>query len=249
MAEQSPAKATRIIDVDQSGTWPARLADLVDDVAEQLRHSADLDVPAGELPLDHYEGELHDLLNGCLIRAYHCTRLLDHEAATIRSEGLLVLDEDLVTTRIDAALAHGHLSDDLASSIRAGQHFARRLPGDREGQVCLVVSTTAFDRTGLHHLLATWGGEAIYAQHVDHKTPQLEMLRELGRPTIVQALLDTRYGWIRPSMPHLLVGARLQLADRCGSAHHPAPIPGPRIERLIQPGDPDYDRHTRLPQH
>jgi hypothetical protein len=239
-----------VVDVDDPATWPAGLAVRVDEVADQMRGTTEY---FGDLPVEDHERELVDLLAGCLVRAYHCTRLLDHEAAAIRSGGLRALDELLVTSRIEAARERGYLTEDLAATLQAAHHFAKPLSGDRGGAVCLVLSATTFDHhaSGLHHLLSTWGGEAIYWRHLDAKTPLRQKLGDLGRPTIVQALLDLHAPGthrVHRSMAHVLVGAALGLPELSGEVHYGASIPGEHIEQLIQPGNPDYDCHIELPR-
>ncbi len=79
-----------VVDVDDLGTWPAHLAGRVGEIADQVRGITQY---VGDLPVYEQEPELVGLLAGCLLRGYHCTRLLQHEAAAITSQGLRVLDE------------------------------------------------------------------------------------------------------------------------------------------------------------
>ncbi|WP_235192811.1 hypothetical protein [Streptomyces viridochromogenes] len=80
------ATSRPVVDVDSPTTWPGPLADLIYKTADE----AELDEPAlyVDLELENRESQILDLLRGHLLRAQHCTRLLDHEADALRAHGL-----------------------------------------------------------------------------------------------------------------------------------------------------------------
>jgi hypothetical protein len=219
-------------------------------LADQVRDTVDdPEFACSDLPLLEHEDHTRQLLDGYLLRAYHATRLLPHEADAIRTQGLLILSERLVTDRLDTAHHHGHLTDAERHTLLAG----RTLDDNRVDKVCLYLSATTpiRDAHGLRLLLTNWGGEGIYWQHVHNDNPLHTKLRSFGTPTIVVANLDLTAAdrvLIFPGVVHALVGTALGLSDIGASIHYYAPIPPTHIERLIQPGDPDYPQHPILPQ-
>ncbi|MFJ9712086.1 hypothetical protein [Streptomyces sp. NPDC101234] len=74
------------MDVDDPATWPRPLADLIYTIVDEV----ELDEPDlyVDLELEGREAQVLDLLRDHLLRAQHCTRLLDHEADAIRALGL-----------------------------------------------------------------------------------------------------------------------------------------------------------------
>ncbi|CRK56927.1 hypothetical protein [Alloactinosynnema sp. L-07] len=241
------------MDVDNPMTWPGTLADRVFQLAEQVRGTADLCV---ELDVWQHACELCRLLDGWLVRAFHCTRLLDHEVDAIRAQGLRALAADLISSRLTGALNHGHISEAEHAELDETHHFAKPFSRQAQdllaGKVCLALPRRAFDDRpdGFRPLLTRWGGEAIYARHYNGRAPLVDRLKAIGRPTIVVArveLSDPSRHYMSPSLAHLLVGTVLQLPDAHSSLHYKANIPAEHIEQLLQPGDPDYDRHVDLP--
>ena len=153
-----------VVDVGDIETWPGDVLGWVRDLAELLRDTteyiSDLELYGNE------QDELLTLLTGTKLRAYHGTRLLPHEVDRVWREGLRALDEELVESRIAAALAHGDLTAQQAGLLRRYTVFAKRRHEFRQGQVCAVLGRETLDHgaSGLWRLLNTWGGEAIYAE-------------------------------------------------------------------------------------
>ena len=171
------------IDVDDPTTWPADVERAVSELADRVRDSTEYVV---DLPIDlDEEDRLRERLNGRRLRAYHCTRLLDHEVELVRNDGLRPLSSSLVTLRIESAYEHGAFSIGERDQLLASHVFSRgdRTVHDREGQVCFVLGHAAIacGDPGLWPLLSTSGGEAIYFFADD----QIDLLKKLGRPTIV----------------------------------------------------------------
>ena len=160
-----------IVDVDDLGTWPTDVTTLVQGYADTLREAdegenrKDLVMTAG-----HLDVELERMLRSRRLRAYHCTRLLDHEAADVRARGLRPLNGQLVADRLQAAVDYGYLTAKQREVLDGESRLGPRAEGAAvHDQVCLVPSTAVFryDAHGIDRLLATWGGEAIYWEHAD----------------------------------------------------------------------------------
>src|ERR1051325_3573481 len=99
----------RIVDVDDPASWPTRLRAFVENQAESLRGTTE--TTADLRPTDEAQRAVHGLLAGCLVRAYHATRLLEHEVASIRDNGLRLLSADLVAERIHRAHQVGAITE------------------------------------------------------------------------------------------------------------------------------------------
>jgi hypothetical protein len=240
------------IDVDDASTWPPDVAALVEQCVEATQGSTDL---PGDLVTQagRFDPELRELLADHRLRAYHCTRLLDHEAEDVRRHGLRLLDARLVADRLTAAYEHGYIDvsqrDELMRTSRIDERAGSMKVLD---QICLVPSTMVFvhDSYGVDRLLATWGGEAIYWAHGDVGSRLYEVLRGLGRPTIVCVQLDVAH---ISSMWPSLIGPFLATAagwpeERGADIFYDASIPGDQVDELWQPGDPLYDRFPELPR-
>lgn len=222
------AAADETIDVTRPVTWPLRLRDLVDamsDAAPATEYTGDLELP------DNADDRVRALLAGQRLRAYHATRLLDHERDMITKQGLRVFSRELFDERIRAAYAHAEISAAEHQQLLNAHMYAtgeQHTRGHREGKVCLVLSDHAFDDSpsGLRPLLGTWGGEGIY--YSMRGIPMEAFLRRLGRPTIVVASVPVLPSEAsQPSFPDLarvLVGAVRGLRVEA-ELHHPEPIP------------------------
>lgn len=243
------------VDVDDPSTWPVAVAEWVDEWAERKRGTTEYTC---DLRLIDQEAEFLKLFEGYLVRAYHCTRLLDHERAMILEHGLRPLSAELVTERIRRAHEAGAISDDERATFETGHQFVakgweERIPGT-ENQVCLLISREVLDNHahGCEPLLSTWGGEALYFP-IEANKKHSARLRLLGRASIVVADLDlsvSRYGKHRISagLSAAFVGKKLGLLDQGVEIFYKAPVPAENIGAIWQPGDPGYDRHKKLPR-
>ena len=237
-----------VVDLDDQGTWPATVADQVRSWGAQLRGSTDYTSDLALGPEE--ESSFRALLGGHLLRAYHCTRLLDHEVGMIRERGLLSLSEDLLAERIEAAHRYGFISQAERDTFHRSHVFATREHRNREGQVCLILSPSVFDEhpAAVDALLSMWGGEGLYM--ADGAPAVRARLRELGRPAVVVALIDLAGGehLVFPGVHNIFVGRFLGLHDASGDVFYRASIPPEHIEAIWQPGDPDYDCHEAMPR-
>lgn len=105
--------------------------------------------------------ELEALTVGMSLRVYHCTRLLDGEAAGIRRDGLAPLSRDLMAGKICGACEGGWLSVADGDVLLAGNAVDCG-SGLRLGLVWAVAGRSMFDEDpgAVELLLTFWGGEA-----------------------------------------------------------------------------------------
>lgn len=81
------------------------------------------------------EDPFRELFRGSVLRAYHATRLLPHEVEGIRSHGLRLASEELVTSRLSQAFEVGLIDETLRGALFAGSVFAKRDADNRKDQV------------------------------------------------------------------------------------------------------------------
>jgi len=241
-----------VVDVDQPASWPVELADLVSEMVERVKEEGDLiEVACSDLPLGEYETDVTASLDGHLLRAYHATRLLPHEAEAIKKgDGLRVLSNGLVAHRLDEAQENGYITYEERDQLLA----AATLGKGRADKICFFLPLRqASERAyGFHTLLATWGGEGIYWAHAGEDTDLRGRLRALGSPAIVVAQLDLTVApmelTVYPGLAHVFTGITLGLPDVGASISYFAPVPANFIEDLIQPGHVLYPSHEDIPQ-
>jgi hypothetical protein len=235
-----------VILLEDPCTWPPEVADWAERYAELTR-----DQPEGStmwIRVDEDEDRFRALLRGEALLVYHCTRLLDHEAGWVRTEGLRPLTLALVERRIRAAFAADCITRAEQEELLASNVFAIDAEDNRENQICFVAGRESFDDgySGWESLLGTWGGEAIYAT-VEHLEPRL---RELGTPTIVAAAIDLSMSWrtapVFPSLARLFISRAAAHAPIWADVFYPFAVPPENIIGLWQPGDPEYEQHPPL---
>ena len=109
---------------------------MVDRWAEKLRStSAALNGFANDLQTPSDETEFLDLLVPYRLRAYHATRLLDHEMEAIRGQGIRLLTPEFVVERIENAFKHAAVTAEQQTRLLNNHHFAKPLGGKRDGFV------------------------------------------------------------------------------------------------------------------
>jgi len=235
-----------IIDVDDDSTWPGPAAEIVARWANEYggttQYALDLPLPS------HADNALREVLSGYLLRAYHCTRLLDHEVQAVREGGLRQLTAELIHDRIEAAKRASAISEHDAELLRHANVFATGEAAHRKDQVCLIFSNLVFreDPTACEPLLSTWGGEGVYRSSRSHSLPT--HVTELGKPTVVVSLLRSQFITnVFPDLSKIFVAAALQLTARWADVFYGDAIPPSHIEAILQPGDSIYERLGALP--
>ncbi|MFD3997168.1 hypothetical protein [Streptomyces sp. NPDC058583] len=226
--------------MDVPATWPRPLAELVGRLARDARRAGrapeyykDLDILAHEnAALAHLEGHL--------VRARHHTRLLDHEKDAIHTQGLRLLNAQLVNDRLDQAHTLGHLTKAEYEALRtANETVPEQRSWGTEDQVCLTLSAAPQTHhvDGIHRLLTCWGGETIFWQHCEGSPALAAKLRSLGTPSVVTALLaflapGRESHSVFPSVIHVFTGKALAHQPADADVFYRSPIPPQRIESI-----------------
>ena len=235
------------LNVDDPSTWPPELRERAQMLANQLRGTTEY-MNDLEIPLEA-EDDSRALLSGCLVRAYHATRLLDHEVQMIRTQGLRLLSEESVKERINAAYEHSCISAAKRKMLQSSHVFETDEAQYRAGQCCLFLPESMLLNSsyGINPLLNTWGGEAIWKPRSD---AERDWLGKLGRPAIVVAYLDLSPGQTVYSMfPDIqkVFTARLLNLEIVADIFYRRPVPAEHIRAIWQPGDTEYDKFEDLP--
>ncbi|MER7512142.1 hypothetical protein ABTX82_27855 [Streptomyces lavendulae] len=244
------AFSPRIVDVDDLGTWPTALTAHINQLLAFATENRITRDSYDQLDITGWDRLVRETLVGCLVRARHCSRLLDHEAVAIREHGLRPLTPDLVNDRLDQALNGGFLTSQLHGTLTADNATTSTGPrwSGRQNQVCLTLSTASFTHQAPGLLHRYWGGEAIYWKHCDTAPDIMQVLSSMGRPAVVTALIDLSdpKHTLSPELTRVLVGKALG-ADRADAdVFHLSPVPPARIEAIDFPGDSGYDRFPKL---
>lgn len=240
-----------VIDIDKPATWPDEVLTLVQGWCRTVAANTD---SIGSLGLAvELEDQLRGLIAELPVRAYHCTRILPHEADSIRSEGLKALTPELVEARITLAEQHGDMDPEEARKLRSGTAFSTGNTRGRANQVCLILSANqfVFDPADCSPLLAVWGGEGMHGGPLGgSKAPAT--IKDLGRPAIIQVAVKLGGDWnhhrTTPGLHNVFVASVLNVPDLTGLVYYRDSIPGGQVEAISHPGSPFYDRFVGLPQ-
>lgn len=244
------------VDIDNPDTWPASVSDLITelaaDVPEQLDSASDLHNEVGHIA--EYDDEVRRLLAGRLVRTYHASRLLDHEAEDVRTRGLLALTEEFLVERADRALRAGAITETEHAALRESTAFSHEPSHSsryRLGKVCVISSQQPLLDWWPYALLAKWGGEVQQFgpawDHVDR-----DRVQRLGSPSIVVALIDATDPDVAKvpgrELIYDFIGSHLNMDGNGVTFHYAADIPGVQIEDIWHPGAPGYDRYSHFPR-
>lgn len=118
------------------------------------------------------------------IRAFHYTRLTDDEVDDLLQHGIHVSTPETLRERLDAVVASGGLTRDIADQIYAGSPFHSSQLQARSEKFWMVSHPTAVDDGGVAPLMQHWGGEV--ASMWIRKAPLSAPLLKLGRPRIIE---------------------------------------------------------------
>lgn len=117
------------------------------------------------------------------IRAWHYTRLTDSEVAILTSNGIHTSDLTAIRRRLDAPVAAGTISTEIANAIYWESPFHHQKDA-RSGKFWMVSHPYAIDDSGVELLLEHWGGEGVYFWLKDQA--HIELVQGIGRPRVIE---------------------------------------------------------------
>lgn len=238
-----------VIELEDVGAWPAGALEFVDDWMQSGKSLDDID-RAGE-------AEFRAMFESIRVRAYHCSRYLEQELATLGTNGLVVASKSFFDERIRRAASTGAITDSFRDELLLRHAFANGDDGPevvgRVGKTCFAVpraylnSRTAAALHGMGGFLMWWGGEAVFTICDDSEK---EFLR-VGRPTIVVCSFDVTK-WLQQRLPVQLLRVCIQIRrgvpDAASQIDWTEAIAPEAIEAMWHPGDREYDTHDKLPR-
>ena len=117
------------------------------------------------------------------IRAWHYTRLTDHEAAYLTSNGIYVSDLDAIRRRLNAQVTAGTISPTAANAIFGESPFHSQADS-RSGKFWMVSHPYAINDGGVELLLQHWGGEGVYFWLTD--PAHIDLVQSIGRARVIE---------------------------------------------------------------
>lgn len=124
------------------------------------------------------------LMEARSIRAWHYTRITDAEAVTLLRDGVHLSDLAAVRRRLDAQVAAGAFSGDVADALFDDSPFQSEQLESRSNKFWMVSHPRDIEDSGVELLLESWGGEAVYFWQRD---PDLQsQLKRIGRPRVIE---------------------------------------------------------------
>ena len=146
--------------------------------------------------------EIREIVKGCNIAGFHCTRLVETEIGEIRKNGLQPLSYDFSLKRIKNIQRLG-----LMDPITANALIENNKINDpaRNGKIAFFHCISTFRNVHcLHRLFRSWGGEALYWCHEDNSDIS-NVLQNIGTPCIVVGSLHLSEISCWPSMEERIV--------------------------------------------
>lgn len=181
------------------------------------------------------------------VRAYHLTRLLEHEVDSIRRNGLALASAGLVEARIADAVVHRCLTRRDARYLLV--RFADRDQHWESRANLLYVLASLKPLRGISvsgtHYLREWGGEIL--SHCSSEPKFRDLLETLGTPSIIKMDLALVGDHIVPGVTARLLRVRTKRGGSVTIALD-RPIAAGEIVSILQPGDPEYDNLRTLPR-
>lgn len=139
----------RLADVD---SWPEALQEYL-----RSQHATHLRV------CEQTTEAVLDLLQGEVLRGWHCTRLTDKEVDHIKKHGMQPPNREILRQRIQQIQEDG-----LIDSVTAERFMTENQANDRGRKdriwFCFSTPRTAGQK-GIERFFRRWGGEALYNSH------------------------------------------------------------------------------------
>lgn len=178
---------TDTLDIDDEATWSEEIRLTIGQIIvarPEILEAKDDD----ELLLTFDErNQIEDLLRRVPVVMYHATRFLPHEIDLVNRDGLKPLSKDLVSSRIDGAVASGDLDKEVAIRLLEAV-LCGADDENRRAQICFATSRNAIrSRAHFQNLFGYWGGEVIYGDLIDDFDMRARL--SIGQPTLIKAVV------------------------------------------------------------
>ena len=128
--------------------------------------------------------ELHLHIGSRTIRAWHYTRQTDAEVTRLVAEGIHLSDLVAIRRRLDAQVAAGVFSTQVADALFGASPFQSEQRASRSGKFWMTSHPIDIDDGGVNLLLENWGGEGAYFWLRDEALERL--VASIGRPRVIE---------------------------------------------------------------
>jgi hypothetical protein len=196
-----------IIDLERPEGWPADLRRIL-----KARHDTLRSREIGPLS-DQFDAAIYEIIDALQpysLVGWHCTRLAEHEVTDIVTNGMSLLDVDLVSRRVEAAVKAGLLAADHGARLKAKNQAAEQ---NRAGKLWFCFFRPAIaGEGGISDLVRFWGGEAVYNSH-DCDDEIGPIIAAIGSPAVVEAEIPIVWLGDRGLGLALNVGRRFVVAE------------------------------------
>ena len=130
------------------------------------------------------------LLSHRRIRAWHYTRLCDHEIDNIRQRGIKPSTLDLLRHRLDQMVMHGYFSNQTGDILFDSSPLHSEAFGLRSGMFWITSRPIRVDESDVKYLLRYWGGEVAYWQHIDKESDLRSLLSNTGQSRVLEMCIS-----------------------------------------------------------
>jgi len=149
-------------------------------------------VSAGAYDAAHYA--LWEALQPYSLRGWHCTRLTNAEITTIEQTGMHLPSEATLADKIDALVAAGAISNDIADVLKQENQSGE--PNRADMLHFLFYPPHHAGEWGIGRFFAHWGGETLYNSHEDNPVTSA-VLGRIGTPCVIEAEIPISH--LKPS--------------------------------------------------
>ena len=177
-----------VLELDLSSRWPERIRETVASVASEYPECLALDSSESYRIPDAIRWRILDSVADTPIVIYHATKLLEHEIEAVSSSGLQAVSKEMLTHRIQQALAHNYISNEFAGYLL---DYGLSSAGDsnREGKISVFTSRLALRReSNFWRQFTFWGGEAL-RDELEQEPEVMKSLKSIGEPCIVRGFV------------------------------------------------------------
>lgn len=250
----------RVVDVEDSVTWPEPLTELFADFREILSRFEERQRQIDGVPGARFTqtnefadgrravvGKGEQILATERLLAFHCSRLLPHEAESVKAEGLRLPSPDFLCERVRRAVDEGYLTREIAERLLAENQAADPA---RQGSIFFGNARSSLKQVHLVcRFFQSWGGEALYISHEDDPITGPILMR-IGQPYIITAALPSKSMQVPGRLSEYFINAFLQsiaVRTRNGVAFDSSvreDVPGEWLLEIIGSVDPCFAKLT-----
>ena len=188
------------------------------------------------------------LMEARTIRVWHYTRMTDREVDIMRRDGIYPSSLANFRARLDAEVAAGSFSAEIADRLFADSPYQSDQRASRSGKFWAVSNPHSIDDGGVKLLVKSWGGEAAYFWQRDEGLQ--ELLKRIGRARVLEVSMPLSYSRHAFSAARAVVatyGRMLGCVPDNGGfdLYTSQPLPAQNVLAVHSQGDPTFSTMAR----